>query len=627
MSYICKINGRIMNLASPVTFQEYKESYGVFRLKVTSDIIFRDNKNKGITDYTYIKTLEASHFNNIHTLEIYSIVEPRKHYHGAFKIQDCSFNPLENQVTVKHTIWDLWAKIQAKSDVKINILSGYKPFGTENIKDLTGEVYTKFEFIECTIADFNFPDDDYYASLYIDFRDEHSDPEIIIYYIEKVTIERGYVMDATWTILSDNDNSITYIRKPPEGYGLYTSDMIIKFSDFYTLSDVEQHGETHIFAVPKPGAPSIDSIKINSDWTLVYEGSLELYDGTDPDWEHHETWELKDFPFIVAIKKFNYNNKISRGFNINYKGIELRSFISQIFSVGIIDFEGEVKSTFLFNDHGATGEIDRYNPDNIDYVAGKIIYDKYVILKPDFIRPSANMLSQKFEMSLKDIIDDLKNMFAFLYDYLDTDGNYRIEHIAYLNTITGISINSERLPINYEYISNNVLNREIFEMIDSGNSDFARQEIIYPDVLPVDGKENVNTYGINFIATDVEYMASNIDEISQSGIILVQVENNSFNSWVGLISGNYMLNSSLSISALVNNYYGYLLYRNRFTIFGIEKESFSLAKIRSQECEFITDQYIDIRKTLTTRLGIGEIETLEYNTADDNHYKAKVNYE
>lgn len=628
MDWTCKINGITVDLISPVTVQEYKESPGLYRIKVTGDITFMDNPKTGYYDYTLIKRLELTGFNDIHTIEIYKTRDNRRKYKGAFKIQDCSFSGIDKSVTIRHTLWDDWAYLKSKLDTKVNAMTALTSLS--NVKTITCNVYTWFEFMELKVSDITqHPDAYYYKSAFVDVRYNGSNPYIAVYYTEKAIMERGYIMDDTWTIHADYGNSIEYIRYPPDG--TFFDYIMYSLSDFYTIDYGGAYSQ-YVFGSTKPGAPTIEEVVQLSNYTTVYEGSVLLYNGDATPKEDGgyigvpEDWETKEFKFILSIRNDFWVNGKVRAYEVEYRGIELKCFINNLILNAAPSFKGSLKSTFLFNDHGATGEDDKYSANKNDYVYGNIIKDKYVIVKPDFIRPSADVLSTNFKVSLNDVINNIKLMYQ-LVDYIDKDGNYRIEHVSYFESKIGIDIRSSQRITQYSYDSENILNKDIFDIIDSGNIDFIGQTIEYPDVLPMEDKENVNTNTISYISVDVEYMNRNLDGISQDGIVLVEVDNNSICVEEGIISGYNYQNAGLSISKLLACYYGWELNRSIYILMGEEKEANTIARIKKNEVDFIYNGYIDIRNNIITTIGSGEVEKIEYSTADDNKYKVSLLYE
>lgn len=632
MNWICKINGTQVQLLSPVTVQEYKESYGVYRLNITDDITLRDNFKSGSLDYSFIKGLEINNFDDINIIEIYKQSDIRRKYKGAFKMRDCTFSPIDNTVKVKHTIYDEWSYLKSKLDTKVNALQSliYVPY----VQAITCQIYSWFEFFEMKLSDFTpHPDADYYKSAFVDVKYQGSYPYthnyIVVYYTEKVIVERGYIMDDTWTVYEDFGNSIEYIRKPTTG--TFDDSNMFNFTDFYDIDYAG--GGFYVFGKTKPGAPSIESVKENPDYTVVYEGSITLYDGdTTPKSGGvyvgvPADWEIRDFEFVLAVRNDVWLNGKADILEIEYRGISLSYFINQLIYYAAPSFTGHVKSTFLFNDHGATGEDDKYSSGFKDYVAENTIYTKYVIVKPDFIMPSANVLSTKFECTANNIINDLKKMFD-LHDYIDPDGNYRIEHISYFNTEQGLDLRQHSLRTEYGYISENLFNKDIYEIIDSVGIDFNDQTIEYEDVLPMDDKENVKTNSINFISTDIEHMNRNLYSISTEGVVLVEVlQNNTIVRMDGILSGYDYQNIGLSLSFLLDSYYGWKLNKSEYLLFGQEKEAKTLAPIKEQEIDFITDEYLDVRNSILTPIGTGEVQKIEYSSADDNKYKVTLLYE
>lgn len=631
MNWICKINGTYVKLLSPVTVQEYEDSPGVFRIKITDDITFIDDIKSGNMDYTFIKNLEYNSFSDIHTIEIYHPSDSRRKYKGAFKIQDCNFNPFDSSVIVKHTIWDDWAYLKSKSDTKVNALQTliYVPY----IQTITCNVYTWFEFLEMKTSDFYYhPDKAYYKSAFVDIvYDEHDLAYLVVYYTEKTVMERGYVMDDTWTVYNDLGNSIEYIRYPPGGQ--YDDSMMYNFTDFYDISYAGGYGQ-YVFAGVKSGSPSLEYVRENPDYTVVYEGKITLYDGDTTPKDQYGVyigvpadWNIKSFEFVLAINNNIWQNGKVNELSIEYRGIDLRYFLSQILYYAAPSFYGSIKSTFLFNDHGATGEIDRYDSGFKNYVSNDQVLRKYVIIKGDFIRPSSKVLTTRFDVSLNDVVNDLKVMFPFLHNYIDKDGNYRIEHISYFNSEIGLDLRSKELTSPYSYSSENIINKDIFEISDSYGDDFYNQTVEYEGVLPIDDQERVNANTVDFISTDIEHMNKHLDSISTEGIVLVEVlSDNSIMQIEGYLSGYNYQNVGLSLSHLLNSYYGWNLGRSTYILFGEEKEAKTLAPIKKHEIDFIYDDYIDLTKLIKTSIGTGKVEKIEYSSADDNKYKVTLLY-
>jgi len=238
---------------------------------------------------------------------------------------------------------------------------------------------------------------------------------------------------------------------------------------------------------------------------------------------------------------------------------------------------------------------------------------------------STTNAATKWITSFNDFMQVLKDMFN-VYWFIDTDGNFRIEHYSYWDTSptsdTDLTTLNSGKWINaknkWEYESVDMPNIEHFTWAESYRTDFIGYDIIYDNVETGNRYKDNKRERILPVTTEVAYLISNPDDISNEGWCFVVNAGGYISSEVGVLTSIEQINGHLSWANLHNNYWkhGRVIQNgsmnNVSTTFLSWERRIKQTEITYPEC---CDTF-DPMATKTTELGDGEVQSAEYRLID-----------
>lgn len=633
MSWIVTIDGRSM---IPVDFntnkiQESIEDYFRIRIKLNGSLTFINNHTLGINDFSYIKGLSKSEKHTVF------IQEGKKEFNGEFSYYQCQFDETEEKVIINVDPRDKYTIINEGEDILVNVLTDNK-FIQSDLKSYLEFKCYKYE-TRCSNVD---PDEDImpeafseYWSLYWQYNEPlNSEGKLVRYRIfaqERVMVN-SYRTMAGWDELDTQEGYILYGRAPV-GYSLPTSQ---------SWAHIEKRPLEKTTVNP-PYFQNDDYLLMGGLQYLELVLLINIETG-EPFPCNYDSWVLPDESGIIANmfvspSIYNGSGHVSGMYNY-YKAYNLKECLSTILSVAMPDFTGEIKSTFLFSDIAESGGPDFYTGYyGHNYVYNRLNYELCVIEKSDFKKPFYSKTVQneiiqpatEGYMTFKNVVSFYKNFNVFWF--IDSDGNVRFEHIAYKTLKPGINISQETtLFKKYQYLDDEIPNREIFIPQEGWSSDFIQKEIVYGNIPVLDGTyENKDEKPLSFFTTDIIGGNKHITEIIDSGFMLIEVDN--LNLQIKKDTGKYsglqnVENVGLSLANMLFKYNRHNVYKQEFTMFGLSVIAITLKKLKYQpNVVYLSDQKPDLNEDIQTNLGTGEIETLEYPTNDEDIFTMKVLYD
>jgi len=571
-----------------------KEDTKIYRMKSDNKFIVKNDLANGYTDYDYLKRIndgEHSRIGKYDTLTFLIIEEfgipgkaPEEFWRGEFKVTNSKFNVHRQQVEFTATVKDGYSEFYENGDTDINL---------KNITDLYNidiNYHSTLEFYPDFPADN--PDANYY-SLWIDFYHDYTTKEIF------ATQQNGNVHYNIWA----------YERLILPKYIIPTGDdwyIIITSEDYITWGrpwDTDSH---------------FDAVTIND-----IEFHYPIIDGSNG---YKSIIKVRDVAelWVTDSYELKYNDIQSQQHS---NCIKLKDALEYIISQAAPSFTGDVKSAFLFNDEweSDSSEVELIGENYVSGTNPNPFNKLYLIEKSDFINPDASQPATTGNITFKKMMDDLRELFANnLFWLIDIDGNFRIEHISHFTDQVGFDLVQDyadyiQASSNFEYLSKYIYSREIWQMDETGNSDFVDNEIKYGQIIAIDGEdENKKEHKVDNLYTDIDYMNEHLDKISNSGFVLVCAEgaedNLTCKSTNGLISGESMQNADLSFANLIYLYGRHNRPVTPFTMNGVaDVDAMSLRKLKRQdEIEFVNkDDRIDFSKNIHTYIGAGEVEEAE----------------
>lgn len=284
------------------------------------------------------------------------------------------------------------------------------------------------------------------------------------------------------------------------------------------------------------------------------------------------------------------------------------------------------KSTFFLNDDYPTGD-GRTVDAGKNYVTNQSNKLLHLLLFQKSDTKQTTNRATKGIMTFNELMDMLHNMFN-VYWFIDSDGNFRIEHEAYwdanpssdtdLTTLdSGRWIKSKN---KWEYDTKDMCNIEKFSMVEASSVDFIGYPIVYDNVETGNKyNDNVKEYRVN-VTTEIGYIYSSPENIDNDGWVLLQTDGsgNIENEAGKIITLGIFPNGHLSWSALHENYWRHGRVVQNGTMNNVAT-TFTSWKRRIMQTDIVYPECcdsFDMDSTKTTELGDGEVRSAEYKLID-----------
>ena len=213
-------------------------------------------------------------------------------------------------------------------------------------------------------------------------------------------------------------------------------------------------------------------------------------------------------------------------FSVNPKSSTLMDFLDDFINGALfMNLSLDVVSTFLNNDALPTGAPSTISTFMTANAAGNYVTET---TDNDLNNARIGLLSslasataaRSQKLSFKDITDHLRDILQ-VYWFVDADGKVRFEHeryfIAWVTDSTPITVPAtgeiDKRGLKYE--KGQIASIEQFKWPQAGNEDFLGLDIIYNNF---ETTNNIKTYSISQITTDIKYFIDNIDTASDTGL-------------------------------------------------------------------------------------------------------------
>lgn len=246
------------------------------------------------------------------------------------------------------------------------------------------------------------------------------------------------------------------------------------------------------------------------------------------------------------------------------------------------------------------------------------LLDLLIFQKTDVLGSTSTERATKGEISLKNLLDDLQNMFQ-VYWFLDAAGKFRLEHLSYfqdqgVNDLTAKPSYARYLAGTraYEYNKEAMPRYERLLFTESFGDDFLKAEIEYTDpcVNKQFGQDSAETTVSRF-NNDLKGLLTG-GSTSNNGFTLIAHRNGTVIKTAGALTGKLHPNAPLSAANLVQAYWrhGRVLLSGKangsFTRFASTAKNRKQAAITVPECCEAVNPYA---KFVTTLGNAGSLES------------------
>lgn len=268
---------------------------------------------------------------------------------------------------------------------------------------------------------------------------------------------------------------------------------------------------------------------------------------------------------------------------------------------------------------GVISDFFQINPENIatnNYVTGEpnVYVDPHIHQIADVKNPNATQASSRAEITFSGLMSDLYKMFRVKW-FIDSSDNLRIEHESYFS-LDGPQDYSSNPDKRYSYEKEVLSNIQKFKFA-SGiqySIDFIGTEIIYDGLCVSDEPEE---FVLNHLCSDYDYIVNDpLGSVPDTGLVIFSVDPVTDDVlWrSGILTGVFVQNMPMSWAYLHDKLHQYRRNQITGTMNGISTtfQSTKLLKrqtIETKDCFF----EIDPSQPITTKIGTGEIESIEIN--------------
>ncbi len=249
-------------------------------------------------------------------------------------------------------------------------------------------------------------------------------------------------------------------------------------------------------------------------------------------------------------------------------GYLLENVINDFLGVSFLNTGLTAQSTILWNDALPSvrpPNIDTYitaNPNNDYVIEAAAIWNYIVFAKTDSLTGDS---ATKYQITFKELMDILKIKLRMFW-YIDSDGDFRIEHEKYFNdfasqlditTLTTYKPEVDRLVYNYD--KSNIYSQLIYSESNEDSEDWLENLIEYDSI-----KTTPNTLELTppKLSTDTSYVLTATSPDSSGYLLLQCVSQNILTPLVDInesvmTADTYYPNVYLSWAWLIKNYYSY----------------------------------------------------------------------
>jgi hypothetical protein len=460
---------------------------------------------------------------------------------------------------------------------------------------------------------------------------------------ETLTVPSSEVVDSSWTPYSVASGNTKYIRPARIINVVYTSPSDYGDGNYTMTSDIIGAEGSPVRRIPNGmflGDVLQYFVSIGCpDYKVVsnfFDINADPKPGTTPTFSENVTIVVNQTENkIITIQNSVSNTYIKPGVVLWFNNTYYRVITAQYSLVSNSPVRYNI--TVTLSAQPPTGIYTTtyrvYNQQNsVNYVTGQTSTTSGVLVfqKSDVKRPNAPNRATKMEISGKDFIEQLTEIFNL--EYKAEAGIFRIEHTSLFQKPTGINATTgenrkytQRFR-KYSYDSDKLPGKEVYTFMENGYPDFVGFPITYnSDCVSREAKTQKIEHAVADITTDIETIMRNPDPdskvISDDGIVLISAMRPA-------AGGQWLVNSLPGIfdSARLNNPFGWaLLHRD----YHKHKRPFRNGIMNQQETRFLSvvptkkgetisvpmccDLKFDPYATVTTDLGTGVVDKATYD--------------
>lgn len=266
-------------------------------------------------------------------------------------------------------------------------------------------------------------------------------------------------------------------------------------------------------------------------------------------------------------------------------------------------------------------------PSNDAYTASAALHTMFVYQKSDIKRPNDSNPATVGNLTLRDMLKWLREMFNVYWRIEGTD--FRLEHISYFEGANGEDLTSTQPSVvskRNQFTTDNdkLVPRESFSWMDpTTDADFHGLDIIYPSSC-TDPELEPNKPSLDRVFTDLGRVDSLPDSVSDEGFFFMATDEDSgtyyINREFGEISGLVKPNAHLSWANLHENYLTWGRMQASGTLNNVSQTFNSYKRSKRQQSlpvQISVDDFfaLDLTDKFNTELGWGEIDKGTFSAA------------
>lgn len=279
------------------------------------------------------------------------------------------------------------------------------------------------------------------------------------------------------------------------------------------------------------------------------------------------------------------------------------------------------------------------NPPN--YVTGETsqVDNIMVYQKRDIKFPNSSQLSTRMETTFEKFIGALCEYFNLKWE-INEEGDFRIEHVSWFAKQQGMDLTAPQYAKyvsgkhKYSYETGELPEREKWVISEEPSyGDFMGTPIVYKSGCVTDGKNKEQTYTIQDVYTDAQYITevskTDGEKVSDSGVVLIAAARAPIVIDGGdvvypilseepILGGN-TINNTLSLAHLMDKYHRHNRPLKR-GMMNLRNTSFETTKKVKKgvtiTIPFCWDEDFDPNDLIKTMMGDGEVDSAKFRFAD-----------
>jgi len=602
------------------TYEKEKEKF-YFRKKIIDKFVFIDSPADGISDYSYLKSIEDGTHGTFDKYALCNILgindDGTTAFRAKFEIIKCNFNNERRYVELEAQLEDDYTTILANKDKEYNVWD-CTPYNVQ------AKTYSEIKFL-ITNSEL---DGGKAAGMWTNLTDNGNtgtvlagssyDPWLVYAREEAGTIDlqdtRQYKVDNGISTSTDDwfwdSAKQVYYRSPYVKFPNLAYNAVVYNYDEDPADNYNSRG----FGLTPPNTININAsdFGLSVPWTdsdMIYSGASicsTLAGAANPriidhDFDRQEFTDLDAYGCAYIYYATNENSyDIENIYTISYKARRLDEVIKRmIFRV----------SDGAYNDYVTN-----------DFV---VFQNIYLIDAFDFKNNIADNFTTQQLVKFEEFMEDLYLLFRAGWDIYE--GQFRInQESRYLNPGNQLDLTTyeggkyDRPNANYNYDEKKILGGFQLTQQTASTADFAEITEDYGLSLIAD-ENNIERRSLNLFKTDLPYLLRNSQTIGASGIIMVYAADVDGVLTVGyqsqILSGIGVEENSQNGQLSLGNLAYYWWRENKpvksYTVrtYAAERtyQANGYLPIKRTEIEFISGEEIDLYQNINISLGSGYI--------------------